>query len=367
MKTRIFLAILALLPLAACRQAPADMREAPPATPVRVEKLARGPFQPVLPLLGVVRPGGMAEVTVPAGGRVRYPGRFADGLPSGAQVRAGEVLARISLQDAEASLAEARLRLELATSEMARHQRAFDAGVEPAATLAAFKAEAELARSRLAAAEDRLSRLALRAPVGGLLIVDHRIPPESEIAAGTVLARIASGGPLLVEGHAAAADRDRLRPGLKVRFAAPGALEGALGGGGSGVIREVAPVVEAGGTIRLVAEVTDPTGLPAPGEGIEIQVELEAREQALTVPEEALVLSETGSTVYLVGRDRLGPVAQRRAVETGTRGNGRIEVLRGLSPGDRIVVSGAGLLTDGDPIAEVQEEAVEENRPGAVR
>lgn len=362
MKTRIFLAALALLPLAACRPAPADMREAPPATPVRVEKVARGPFQPVLPLLGVVRPGGMAEVTVPAGGRVRYPGRFADGLPSGAQVRAGEVLARVSLQDADASLAEARLRLEAATSELARHQRAFDAGVEAAAILASYKAEAELARSRLAAAQDRLSRLDLRAPVGGLLIVDHRIPPESEIAAGTVLARIASGGPLLVEGHAAAADRDRLRPGLTVRFAAPGALEPS----GAGVIREVAPVVEAGGTIRLVAEVTDPTGLPAPGEGIEIQVELEAREQALTVPEEALVLSETGSSIYLVDHDRSGLVARRRAVETGTRGNGRIEVLRGLSPGDRIVVSGAGLLTEGDPVAEVQ-EAVEENRPGAVR
>ncbi len=65
--------------------------------------------------------------------------------------------------------------------------------------------------------------------------------------------------------------------------------------------------------------------------------------------------------------DRIGLVARRRAVETGARGNGRVEILRGLSPGDRIVIGGAGLLADGDPIAEVQEPVIEENRPGAVR
>lgn len=345
-----FLAILSLLLLAcllsmwACTPAPADVPEEPPAAPVRVEVLEWEPFQPTLALLGVVQPAGFAEVTIPVPGRLDYPGRFAGGLVTGAAVREGEVLARIASQDAEAELAEARLRVELTSSELARHQRAFEAGVEAAATLAAYKAEADLARGRLEAAQGRAGRLSLRSPVSGSLIVDLRIPPDSEVAPGTILARVAAGGSLKVEGRAAAADRGRLHPGLKVRFP----------GGGEGVIREVSPVVEAGGTVPLLVEVTDPEGLPAPGEGVELQVELDPRPQALTVPEESLVVSEGGSAVFVVDR-RQGLVARRRTVETGARGGGRIEVVRGLDPGERLVVSGASLLEDGDPVVEVKD------------
>jgi RND family efflux transporter MFP subunit len=342
---------LLLLALSACTPAPADVPEEPPAAPVRVEVLKWEPFQPTLALLGVVQPAGLAEVTIPTAGRLDYPGRFAGGLVTGAAVREGEVLARISSHDSEAELAEARLRVELTSSELARHQRAFDSGVEAAAVLASYKAEADIARGRLAAAQGRSGRLSLRSPVSGSLILDHRIPPDSEVAPGTVLAHVAAGGSLKVEGRAAAADRERLHPGLKVRFAAPGAEKPS----GEGVIREVSPVVETGGTVPLIVEVTNPEGLPAPGEGVELQVELDPRPQALTVPEEALVVSESGSAVFVVDR-KMGLVARRRPVETGARGAGRIEVVRGLDPGERLVVGGASLLEDGDRVTEVKDE-----------
>jgi RND family efflux transporter MFP subunit len=347
----LFILSLLLLALSACTPAPADVPDEPPAAPVRVEVLKWEPFQPTLALLGTVQPSGFAEVPIPVAGRLDYPGRFAGGLVTGAEVREGEVLARISSHDAEADLAEARLRVELTSSELARHQRAFDSGVEAAAVLASYKAEAELARSRLEAAQERSGRLSLRSPVSGRLIVDLRIPPDSEVAPGTILARVAAGGSLKVEGHAAAADRGRLHPGLKVRFAAPGA-ERPLG---EGVIREVSPVVEAGGTVPLIVEVTDPEGLPAPGEGVELHVELDPRPQSLTVPEEALVVSESGSAVFVVERKN-GSVARRRPVETGSRGGGRVEVLRGLDPGARLVVDGASLIEDGDRVTEVKDD-----------
>jgi RND family efflux transporter MFP subunit len=354
---------LLFLSFTACNQAPAAVPQEAPAAPVRLEVAKRETFQPELVVLGTVQPGGTAEVTVPASGRVLYPGRFAGGLVAGIEVRAGEVLARVSLQDAEAGLSEARLRLQAAESELTRHQKAFDAGVEAAAVLSAYKAEAELARSRLAAAQDRLGRLSLRAPIAGRLIVDRRIAPESEVTAGMVLARIASGGSLRIEGRAAAADRDRLHPGLPVHFGDAGDAGDA---GGTGVIREVSPVVDAGGTVALVAEVTNPLGLPAPGEGIELRVALDPHEQALTLPEEALVVAESGSAVFVAERSHGGMVAKRRPVETGARGDGRVEILRGVSPGDKVVIGGAALLAEGDPIAPIEtpiETPAEETRP----
>lgn len=356
---RSFLLLL-LLPLAACNQAPADVPSEPPATAVRAEEMKWEPFQPTLTLLGVVQPSGLAEVAIPVSGRLSYPPRFASGLAAGAEVREGEVLARISSHDAESALAEARLRVALTSSELERHQRAFDSGVEAAADLAAYKAEAEIARTRLEAAQERANLLSLRSPVGGRLIVERRIPPDSEVTPGGVLARVAAGGSLKVEGKAAAADRERLHAGLKVRFVVPSALGGerALG---EGVIREVSPVVEAGGTVPLLVEVTNPEGLPAPGEGVELRVELDARPQAITVPEEALALAESGSAVFVLER-KMGLVARRRPVETGSRGGGRVEILRGVDAGDRVVVNGVSLLNDGDRVVEVKDASPEAPR-----
>jgi RND family efflux transporter MFP subunit len=326
-----------------------------PALPVKLEKVERVSFQPTLTLLGMVRPAGEAQVVIPVAGRVHYPARFRDGLSSGVQVRAGEVLARVDNQDAEQGLAEARLRLEAANRELARYQRAFESGVVPAAQLAQYKAEADLAAQRLTAARERRSSLDLRSPVAGWLLVERRLPPEGEVQAGTALARIASGGAPKVEARAAAGDRGRLHEGLGVRFVVAGSdgSVGSAGIAGRGVIREISPVVDAGGTIAVVAEVTEGTALPAPGEGVEVQVELDRREQTLTVPEEALVVSEGGSALFVAE----GSTARRKTVTTGGRAGGRVEVLSGLSPGDKVVVDGAALLSEGVRVTAVEEPA----------
>ncbi len=217
-----FIRFLPLLFLLAACTPKTEIPDEAPALPVKLEKVERVSFQPTLTLLGVVRPAGEAQVVIPASGRLHYPARFRDGLSSGVQVRAGEVLARVDNQDAEQGLAEARLRLEAANRELARYQRAFESGVVPAAQLAQYKAEADLAAQRLAAARERRSSLDLRSPVAGWLLVEQRLPPEGEVQAGTVLGRIAAGGAPKVEARAAAGDRGRLHEGLGVRFAVAG-------------------------------------------------------------------------------------------------------------------------------------------------
>jgi membrane fusion protein (multidrug efflux system) len=137
-----------------------------------------------------------------------------------------------------------------------------------------------------------------------------------------------------------------------VRFVLPGTP----GAAGRGVIREISPMLDAGGTAPVVAEVTAGSGLPAPGEGVEVHVELDPRPDALTVPEEALVISEGGSALFVVE----GGTARRRAVTTGARGEGRIEVLSGLAAGDKVVVNGAALLADGAKVEAVAEPLAKE-------
>lgn len=325
-------------------------RERPPegGTPVTTEVVRPAPFRPSLLLLGTVRPAGTIPVAAPRAGLVRYPARFTGGLTTGAAVRSGEALAIVESEAARLAVAEARLLADLAAGERERARRAAGDGLLAKAELEQKETAARLALERLASAEREAGRLTIRAPRSGTLVVARAYPEGTDLPAGTLLAELATGGAPRVELVAAASERERLRPGLKVTFRAPGGERLA----GAGTLVEVASVVDASGTVRAVASVTDARGLPVPGEGVEAAVSLEPRPAAITVPEEALVLGSSGAALFVVERADGWPVrlrARRVAVETGVRGEGRVEVTRGLREGERVAVTGAALLTDGAP------------------
>jgi multidrug efflux pump subunit AcrA (membrane-fusion protein) len=63
------------------------------------------------------------------------------------------------------------------------------------------------------------------------------------------------------------------------------------------------------------------------------------------VPQQAIVYRTDQSGVYVI--DAASHV-HFRPVKTGERAGEAVEVLAGLTPGQRVVVQGAGFLSDGD-------------------
>jgi len=76
-----------------------------------------------------------------------------------------------------------------------------------------------------------------------------------------------------------------------------------------------------------------------------------AQTDQLTVPESAVLTKDGATLVFIVDAD--GKAAQRK-VETGLRSDGLVAIRQGLQPGDQVVQSGAGFLSDGDPIRVVE-------------
>jgi membrane fusion protein (multidrug efflux system) len=90
--------------------------------------------------------------------------------------------------------------------------------------------------------------------------------------------------------------------------------------------------------------------------GMLMQVELARPErQALVLPEIALVQVGRDTFVYRVKAD--GSVEQPR-VEVGARSSGKVEVVSGVKPGDRIVIDGTGKLRPGSKVVEGKGDAV---------
>jgi membrane fusion protein (multidrug efflux system) len=71
---------------------------------------------------------------------------------------------------------------------------------------------------------------------------------------------------------------------------------------------------------------------------------VDQRSNALTIPEEALIATREGYMVFVVDD---GNRARRRSVEIGLRDPGRVQIVEGLEPGERVVRTGHMRIGDG--------------------
>lgn len=110
-------------------------------------------------------------------------------------------------------------------------------------------------------------------------------------------------------------------------------------------------MVGAARAVVVIAEFTNPGGWRA-GASVNGSVTLERRADAVLVPEVSVVQRPAGTVVYVVEDGK----ARARPVRTGIRQEGRVEILEGLDGSERVVVDGAGFLTDGAPV-QVKEAA----------
>ncbi|MES2325230.1 MAG: efflux RND transporter periplasmic adaptor subunit [Pseudomonadota bacterium] len=90
-------------------------------------------------------------------------------------------------------------------------------------------------------------------------------------------------------------------------------------------------------TVELVFAKEQPPVLRA-GQSMDAQVTLGEPKPALLLPNGAFVNDSGGTWVFAIGADGQG--ATRRKVAIGRRNNSQIEILSGLAPGERVIISG---------------------------
>jgi HlyD family secretion protein len=115
-----------------------------------------------------------------------------------------------------------------------------------------------------------------------------------------------------------------------------------------GRLISISPTIDpATRTFTAEIEVTDPKGELRSGMYASVTFEVERADDALLVLAAALCSRGGGRGVFVVD----GKVARFRAVRTGIEGDGVVQVLEGLSDGDRVVVDGNAFLEDGQRVS----------------
>lgn len=251
----------------------------------------------------------------------------------GEYVEKGRVLFRLRDDQQRAELAEAEASLALAAATHRRTVTLKREDVSSEAQLERAAAELAVARAQVEVARVELERTLIRAPFDGLtgaLLVS----PGDRVRRTTELAQIDAIDRLQLLFYLPESAVAVVRPGIPVRVAVapyPGERF-------DGEIYFVAPTLEAEGRRVLVkAWVPNPGRRLRPGLFAEIEAEVARRDDALLVPDSALVYDLDGTYVWRVDGDSR---AQRAPVEVGLRQQGRVEIARGLTAGDTVVAAG---------------------------
>ena len=266
-------------------------------------------------------------------------------------VKAGQVLARFSPETVQADVAQARASLLEAqavaaeatdNAERARSLQATGALSQQQIqqfTTAGQTAQARVAvaRALLQAQELRLQHTQVRAPDSGVISA-RTATVGAVLGTGTELFRMVRKGRLEWRAEVTATELARIQPGAKAR------ITGASGTTIEGTVRMVAPTVDPQTRNALVYVDLPPTpdfraGMFARGEFAL------GSSDALTIPQEALVVRDGFAYVFVVGPQQR---VQQRKVQTGRRIADRVEILSGLEADMSVAVRGAGFLNDGD-------------------
>jgi multidrug efflux system membrane fusion protein len=101
------------------------------------------------------------------------------------------------------------------------------------------------------------------------------------------------------------------------------------------------------GTIKLRAEFSNETRVLYPNQFVNIRLLLDTHKDVTTISTAGVQRGVPGTFVYLVNADSTVSV---RPIKLGVTDGDRVEILSGLTPGDRIVIDGADKLRDGAKI-----------------
>lgn len=272
----------------------------------------------------------------------------------GDRVQRGDVLVvlqddalRAELAQAEAAVAEAAALAQEAQAQAERarslQQQGFFSNAQLSQALAAEAsalARVQSARALVQLQNVRLSQTLVRAPDAGVISA-RQATVGSVVGAGTELLRLIRQGRLEWRAEVMAAEIARIQVGAPVQ------VQAASGQVLQGKVRMVAPALDAQSRNALVyVDLPAQTGSARAGMYAQGDIRL-GQNQALTVPQTAVVVRDGFSHVYTVGADQ--KVTQRK-VQTGRQSAERVEVLSGLSPDARVVASGGAFLNPGDTV-----------------
>ena len=293
-----------------------------------------------------------ATLSVEAGGSVT---RIA--FTPGAHVKKGDLLVQLNDTAEQADLANFRAQQRLAEFALGRSKQLTQSGNATRAQLDQAQSQYDVATAGIARAQAAIAKKSLRAPFEGDLGL-NLVDVGEFVNPGTPVAQLSDKSRLYLHFTLPEQSRPNIAVDQPVAFTVDAFPNRQF----NAKIAVIDPEVDENTrTIPVHAIAENKDGPIMPGMSASVHVDTGATPNVITVPEIAISYSLAGNTVFLATEDKGAdgkPVvkAKKTAVRTGISSDGRVVVLKGLKPGDRVITSGQVKLFDGSLVT-LREEA----------
>ena len=243
-------------------------------------------------------------------------------------------LPRRDLDAAQVALVQARSQWEQAQKQIDDLRRI---GKEQALKTAGGQLSA--AKGKLLSAEAQLSYSEIRSPIDGV-VTDRPLFPGELASANQPLLTVMNTSRLIAKSHIAQSQAVTLKVGNPATIQIAGSDEPILA-----KVTLVSPALDPGSTtIEVWIETAKPPVALKPGMTVQISITSATAKNAVLVPKSSVFESpDTGSFVVLVGKDGL---AHQTPVQLGLHGTADTQIVKGVSAGDSVIISGAYGLPD---------------------
>ena len=315
-----------------------------PAVPVVVEAVRMQPWSDRLHALGTVQAREAVTVTAKVSELVERVH-----FESGQHVARGAPLVTLSGQQQRAALASAEAAAKEADQLYARQSALAEQQLIARASLDAQRATRDAARAQVAQIRANLADRVIRAPFAGVLGI-RQVSPGALVTPGTAIATLDDISRVFVDFPLPEAELAKVEAGQAIVGTVAAWPQLRFDGAVRTIDARIDPDSRAA-TVR--ADFANADGRLRPGMLVNVALGQPQRE-ALVVPEIAVVQVGRDSFVFRVKADAS---VEQAMVRTGSRDAGRVEIIEGLKPGERIVVEGMGKLRPGMKVSEAEATA----------
>ena len=255
----------------------------------------------------------------------------------GSFVRRGQVVAVLQQGQEAAQLAEVQARARQAEQQLGRISQLKNRGFATRADYDVQVAAAAAARAQGQQVRAQMSERVITAPFSGWVSL-RNISAGAVVNQGTPIATISDVSTIKLDFPVPETVLATIRPGQTIDAVSAAYPDQPF----RGTIHTIDPVVDpATRAVTVRARIPNPDRRLRPGMMLRVGIETAPR-NSLSVPELAIVGEGERRYVFVLDGDK----AKRTEVRTGLRLGGRVEILAGLRPGQRVVTEGVVKVAD---------------------
>lgn len=264
----------------------------------------------------------------------------------GQQVRKGTLLIRLKTDVTQSNIDEVRTSLELASKVFEKQEQLWEQGIGSEIQYLEAKNNKESLEARLATLESQLEMASIRAPFNGA--VDDIMVRTGELASpGMRLLRLVNLDEIRITANVSESFLGKLRDGdmATLRFASLPDVQLERPIQRTGMI--IDPVTR---TFTVEVLVENENHLLKPNMLSSLKIQDFSTDDALLVPSIILKEDFNGTFLFRINDSSESLTAEKVYVKTGKTVQDVSRIVEGIQAGDRVIVAGYNLVSDGAPV-----------------